>query len=101
MEYFEDLLGNAIRPSLEEAETENLESDLFITQAEVTKVVKKLSCGAVMADTPFQHCMAAGDSTSGLADWETGGCVPTTGGSHSSPSLVRPMPGYWREESGL
>ncbi|KAI3371992.1 hypothetical protein L3Q82_006861 [Scortum barcoo] len=85
-----------------------------ITQAEVTEVVCKLlggkapgvdeirpgvpqvsgCCGAVLADTPLQHCMEVGDSTSGVANlgwWslflkkrETRECVPTTGGSHFS-----------------
>ncbi len=30
----------------------------------------------------------------------TGGCVPTTGGSHFSASPGRSMPGYWKGECG-
>lgn len=57
-----------------------LEQD-FITQAEVTTVVKNVDSGkslgvnvvfpdlAVMADTYLQHCVAIRDSSLGLANW--------------------------------
>ncbi|KAM9358371.1 uncharacterized protein ABDE67_003862 [Symphorus nematophorus] len=44
-EYFEDLLNPTDTPSLEEAEAEDSEVDSFITQAEVTEVVRKLPSG--------------------------------------------------------
>ncbi|KAI3352252.1 hypothetical protein L3Q82_005230 [Scortum barcoo] len=75
--YFEDLLNPTDLPSNEEAEAGVSEVDSSITQAEVTEVVRKLRsgkapgvdeirpeylkvsgcCGAVLADTPLQHCM--------------------------------------------
>ncbi|KAI3372506.1 hypothetical protein L3Q82_022982 [Scortum barcoo] len=80
--YFEDLLNPTDLPSSEEAEAGDSEVDSSITQAEVTEVVRKLLsgkapggvdeirpeylksldvCGAVLADTPLQHCMEVGD----------------------------------------
>ncbi|KAI3375368.1 hypothetical protein L3Q82_021857 [Scortum barcoo] len=90
--YFEDLLNPTDLPSNEEAEDGDSEVDSSITQAEVTEVVRKLlggkapgvdeirpeylkvsgCCGAVLADTPLQHCMEVGDSTSGVANWGGG-----------------------------
>ncbi|KAI3360630.1 hypothetical protein L3Q82_002294 [Scortum barcoo] len=92
--YFEDLLNPTDLPSNEEAGGWGLsEVDSSITQAEVTEVVwRKLRrwqgagvdeirpeylqisgcCGAVLADTPLQHCMEVGDSASGVANWGGG-----------------------------
>ena len=44
-EYFEDLLNPTDTPSVEEAEAGDPEVDSFITQAEVTEVVRKLPSG--------------------------------------------------------
>ncbi len=75
--------------SIEEAEAEGSEVDSSITQAEVTEVVQEAprwqgtagggwdppwvpqmsGCGgAVLVDTTLHHCVAVGDSASGLAD---------------------------------
>ncbi|KAI3367252.1 hypothetical protein L3Q82_008304 [Scortum barcoo] len=92
--YFEDLLNPTDLPSNEEAEAGDSEVDSSITQAEVTEVVRKLlggkapgvdeirpeylkvsgCCGAVLADTPLQHCMEVGDSVP--LEWQTGVVVP-------------------------
>ncbi|MEQ2192925.1 hypothetical protein XENOCAPTIV_019942 [Xenoophorus captivus] len=48
----------------------------------------------VVVDTPFQHCVVAWDSASGLADQGggppscEGGCVSTTGASHSYTKVL-------------
>ncbi|KAI3368082.1 hypothetical protein L3Q82_026900 [Scortum barcoo] len=67
-------------------------------------------CGAVLANTPLQHCMEVGDSASGVANqgwWSlflerwTGECSNYRGISHFSASPGRStMPGYWRGEFG-
>lgn len=125
-EYFEDLLNPTIMSSIEEAETEGSEVDSSITQAEVTEVVKKLlGCKAALisalsTSSPWMLWGCLGWHTSaasrggqgqclcnGRPGWwslfsrrGTGGCVPTTGGSHSSATPGMSMPGYWRGEFG-
>ena len=111
-EYFKDLLNPTNTPSGKEAGPGDSGVGSPISGAEVAEVVKKLlggrarvpqgpgCCGAVMVDTTLQHRVDIGGSASGLADWGdglgTGGCVPITGESHSSASLVRSIRGGWR-----
>ncbi|KAI3373515.1 hypothetical protein L3Q82_022114 [Scortum barcoo] len=99
--YFEDLLNPTDLPSNEEAEDGDSEVDSSITQAEVTE-------GAVLADTPLQHCMEVGDSTSGVANWGWWSLFLKRGPEsvfqlqrdHFSASPGRSTPGYWRGEFG-
>ena len=73
-EYFEDLLNPTDMPSIEEAEAGDSEVDSFITQAEVTEVIRKLLGGKAprvdeirpeylnsLADTSLPHRMSLGD----------------------------------------
>ncbi len=127
-EYFEDLLNPAVTSSIEEAEAGGSEVASSITRAEVTKVVKKLlggkapgvdeihpeylkSLDVVRLSWLTRLCNIAWRSGQYLWDgrsgwWSlssrrgTGGCAPTTGGSHFSASPGRSMPGYWKGEYG-
>ena len=125
-EYFEDLLNPIDTPSIEEAEAGDSEVDPFITQAEVTEVVRKLLSGkapgvdeicpeylksldVVGLSWLTRLCSIVWQSGTASLDWQTGvvvpvfrkgtgGFVPTIGGSHSSASVGKSIPGYWRGE---
>uniref|UniRef100_A0A671V1W2 Reverse transcriptase domain-containing protein n=1 Tax=Sparus aurata TaxID=8175 RepID=A0A671V1W2_SPAAU len=92
-EYFEDLLNPTDTPSIEEAEAWDSEVDPFITQAEVTEVVRKLLSGKaagvdeirpeylksldVVGLSWLTHlCSIAWQSGTGPLDWPTGVVVP-------------------------
>ena len=104
-EYFEDLLNPTDTPSTEEAEAEDSEVDSFITQAKVKprvdeirpEYLKSLDVGLSWL---IRLCSIVWQSGTVPLDWQTGGCVPTIGGSHSSASLGKSIPGYWRGEFG-
>ena len=74
-------------PSIKEAEAGDSEVYSFITQAEVTEVVWKLLSGK--APGVDEICLEYLKSS-----------VPTIGGSHSSASMGKSIPGYWRGEFG-
>ncbi|MEQ2292995.1 hypothetical protein AMECASPLE_028727 [Ameca splendens] len=96
--------------SLVEADAGDSGLDSFITQAEVTEVVKKLHLlqgwmrFALSTSSLWMLCGCHGRHASSTLHGgrrseirrETRGCVPFTGGSHTSASLVRPVSGYWR-----
>ena len=109
--------------SVEDAEPVDFGVDLSITEAEVTEVVKKLHGGRATGVDEIRpefilRCDVVGLSwltrlcskgqylwIGGLGWWSpslkrgTRGCVPVTGESHSSASLIRSMQDSWRRES--
>ena len=125
-EYFDDLFNPTDMTSIEEAEAGISEVDSFIAQAEVTEVVRKLLSGKapgvdeihpeylssldVVGLSWLTHlCSIAWQSGTVPLDWQTevvvppfkngpAWCVLTIG--HSSASLGKSIPGYWRGPFG-
>ena len=125
-DYFEDLLNPTDMLSMEEAEAGHSEVDSFITQTEVTEVVRKLLSGkapgvdevcpeylksldVVGLSWLTRLCSITWQSGTVPLDWQTGVVVPlfkkgdrrvcsNYRGSHSSASLGKSIPGYWREK---